>query len=60
MGSLHHEARKVGKGIATAAARIEEVGGFDRIEPALRVGVRVWGEDGASIAAAFDSGIEMA
>ena len=53
-------AAKVGRGIATAAERIAEVRGFDRIDPDLRIGVRVWGEAGASIASAFDSGIETA
>ena len=51
---------KVGKAIATAAVRIEEVGGFDRIDSDLRVGVRAWGEAGESIAFAFDAGIEQA
>ena len=50
---------KVGRAIATAAERIEEVRGFDRIDPDLRVGVRAWGEAGTSIASAFDSGIEQ-
>ena len=53
-------AAKVGKAIATAAVRIEEVGGFDRIGPDLRVGVRAWSEAGESIAFAFDSGTEQA
>ncbi|MDD9984181.1 MAG: nucleotidyltransferase domain-containing protein [Gammaproteobacteria bacterium] len=52
-------AAKVGKAIATAAVRIEEVGGFGRIDPDLRVGVRAWGEAGTSIATAFDPGIEQ-
>ena len=53
-------AAEVGKTIATAAGRIEEVRGFDRIDPDLRVGVRAWGEAGEAIASAFDSGIETA
>ena len=53
-------AAKVGKTIATAAGRIEEVRGFDRIDPDLRVGVRAWGGAGSSIASEFDSGIEQA
>ena len=47
-------AAKVGKTIATAAGRIEEVRGFDRIDPGLRAGVRAWGEAGEAIASAFD------
>ena len=53
-------AAKVGRAIATAAGRIEEVRGFDRIDPDLRVGVRASGKAGESIASAFDSGIETA
>ena len=51
---------KVGRAIATAAGRIEEVRGFDRLDPDLRIDVRAWGEAGASIVSAFDSGIETA
>ena len=53
-------AAKVGRAVATAAGRIEEVRGFDRIDPDLRAGVRAWGEAGTSIASAFDAGIEQA
>ena len=52
-------AAKVGKAIATAAGRIEETGGFDRIDSDLRVGVRAWGEAGEAIASAFDPGTEQ-
>ena len=53
-------AAEVGRAVATAAGRIEEIGGFDRIDPDLRVGVRAWGEAGTSIASAFDPGGERA
>ena len=51
-------AANVGRAIATAAGRTEEIGGFDRIDPDLRVGVRAWGEAGTAIVSAFNSGIE--
>ena len=49
-----------GKVIATAASRIEEIGGFDRVDPELQAQVRAWGDEGRSIATAFDRGIEQA
>ena len=49
---------KVGRAIATAAGRIEEVRGFDRIDTGLRVGVRAWGEAGETVASAFAPGVE--
>jgi len=52
-------AARVGLAIAIAAERIAEVGGFDRLAPDLRVGVRAWGEAGTSIASEFDSGIDQ-
>ena len=48
-----------GKVIATAASRIEEIRGFDRIDPELQAQVRAWGDEGRSIATAFDRGIEQ-
>ena len=53
-------AAKVGQALATAAGRIEETGGFDLVDPDLRVEVRAWGEAGEAIASAFDPGIETA
>ena len=53
-------AAKVGKAIAIAAVRVEEIGGFDRIDPDLRVGVRAWGEAGEAVASAFEPWIEQA
>ena len=49
-----------GEVIATAASRIEETRGFDRIDPELQAHVRAWGDEGRSIATAFDRGIEQA
>ena len=40
--------------IANVASRMEKQEGFDRIDSGLRAQVRVWGEDGRSISAAFD------
>ena len=40
--------------IGNVASRMEKLEGFDRIDSGLRAQVRVWGEDGRSIAAAFD------
>ena len=40
--------------IANVASRMEKQEGFDRIDADLRAQVRVWGEDGRSISAAFD------
>ena len=50
-------AAKVGRAIATAAKRIEETRGFDRIDRNLRVRVRAWGEAGESIASGLGPGI---
>ena len=40
--------------IANVASRMEKQEGFDRIDADLRAQVRVGGEDGRSISAAFD------
>jgi len=49
-------AAAAGEEIADTASVIEEMRGFDRLDPELRAQVRVWGEDGRSIAAAFGPG----
>ena len=46
-------AAEAGVTIVDAASGIEEMRGFDRIEPELRARVRTWGEDGRSIATTF-------
>ena len=60
----HPEMRDAAAGapreIANAATRTEKLDGFDRLEAALRAQVRAWGEDGASIAAAFEPNGEQA
>ena len=43
-----------GREIADAAGLIEGMRGFDRIAPDLQTRVRAWGEEGRSIADAFD------
>ena len=57
---MQDAATEAGKMIATAAGLIEEMRCFDRIDPELRAQVRAWGEEGRSIATAFDRGIEQA
>ena len=57
---MQGEATEAGKAIATAASCIEDMRSFDRIDPELRVQVRAWGEEGRSIATAFDRGAEQA
>ena len=49
-------AAEAGEAIADAASVIEEMRGFDRIDPELRAEVRAWGEHGRSIATVFDRG----
>ena len=49
-------AAEAGEEIADAAGVIEEMRGFDRIDPELRAEVRAWGEHGRSIATAFGPG----
>ena len=49
-------AAEAGEEIADAASVIEEMRGFDRIDPELQAQVRAWGEDGRSIATAFGRG----
>jgi HEPN domain-containing protein len=53
-------AMEAAREIADAAGLIEEMRGFDRIDPELRAQVRAWGADGRSIATAFDRGSEQA
>lgn len=48
---VREAAREIGQGIARAARRLEGQEGFGRLPEDLRVGVRSWGKDGASIAA---------
>ena len=45
-----------GREIADAAGLVEGMRGFDRIDPGLQARVRAWGEEGRSIASAFDPG----
>ena len=53
-------AMEAAREIADAAGLIEEMRGFDRLDPELRAQVRAWGEEGRSITTAFDRGIEQA
>ena len=53
-------AMEAAREIADAAGLIEEMRGFDRLDPELRAQVRAWGADGRSITTAFDRGIEQA
>ena len=53
-------AMEAAREIADAAGLIEEMRGFDRIDSELRAQVRAWGEEGRSIATAFDRGSEQA
>ena len=46
-------AAAAGEEITDTASVIEGMRGFDRLDPELRAQVRVWGEDGRSITAAF-------
>jgi len=55
---FRNAAAEAGEEIADAAGVIEEMRGFDRIDPELQVPVRAWGEDGRSIAVACGQGIE--
>ena len=50
---LRDVAAGLGKRIAAAAEVIEEMKGYDSIDPELRAQVRSWGEEGRSIATAF-------
>ena len=52
-------AADAGEEIADAASVIEQMRGFDRIDPELQAQVRAWGEDGRSIATAFGRGNEQ-
>ena len=57
---MQDAATEAGKMIAAAAGLIEEMRGFDRIDPELRARVRAWGDEGRSIATAFARGSEQA
>ena len=51
---MREAAVAAGREIADAARLVEGMRGFDRIAPDLRTRVRAWGEEGRSIADAFD------
>ena len=53
---MREAAVAAGREIADAAGLVEEMRGFDRIDSELRTQVRVWGEEGRSIAADLDGG----
>ena len=57
---MQDAATEAGKMIAAAAGLIEEMRGFDRIDPELRARVQAWGDEGRSIATAFARGSEQA
>ena len=57
---MQDAATEAGKMIAAAAGLIEEMRGFDRIDPELRARVRAWGAEGRSVATAFARGSEQA
>ena len=57
---MRNAAMEAGKVVATAASRVEETRGFDRLDPELRARTRAWGEDGRLISAAFGRGNERA
>ena len=51
---MREAAVAAGREIADAAGLTEGMRGFDRLAPDLQAGVRTWGEEGRSIADAFD------
>ena len=51
---MQEAAVAAGKVIADAAGLVQGMRGFDRIDPDLQARVRAWGEEGQSIADAFD------
>ena len=51
---MREAAVATGREIADAAGLVQGMRGFDRIDPDLQARVRAWGEEGQSIADAFD------
>ena len=51
---MREAAVAAGREIADAAGLVQGMRGFDRIDPDLQTRVRAWGEEGQSIADAFD------
>ena len=51
---MREAAVTAGREIADAAGLIEGMRGFDRLDPELQARVRAWGEEGRSVADAFD------
>ena len=53
-------AGRAAREIADAAGLVEEMRGFDRLEPGLQARVRAWGEEGRSIGSVFEGEREQA
>lgn len=53
-------AGRAAREIVDAAGLVEEMRGFDRLDPGLQAQVRAWGEEGRSIGSVFDGEREQA